>query len=859
MDSKFGPQHYMLNGTTEVLPASQFLQERLQERRARNARPKRARQSDFPPRTGRDDDIFLTEAEESRNGTRLFDSSPLTAASTRTSEAGGSTNRRRTLGVKDMDGAMDRLNKDNFALKLELDHRREQTLQLQDQLDAMREQVERARLLEDEHAELLEINVQMVKELETRDEAVKEALEIILEMEEKMVDLEDRSSHTRPSTSGNADSGYAGTETHEPMLHSSPADFSKMPKTPRINTRQPPVAASAAPGKLYQAVNGATPAKIKREPSVLSQKRPSTHALRSVYLENAQGLHPVKSFQSLLSRRDKAEDDSPEELSSPRLSVLSESSFPSLYSPKKTSPEKYAWEVADDDEQHSVHSHLRQDSIKRVSQWMSEGGDLDDTPSKPNRVSSPLAQHDDAAASTGVRPTDPAQFQSLNNALSTPPIPTTRPTYELLQPLAYRADKQAAKQRNPVTIGGPIFGEPLLPPTPDSASTRMLRPSRSSINDERSLLDITPATVKGYNALEPGMRTAPKQMRSSIELNSAHFNNLQYRESGLRYERDSDSDEEDQNADDAAHDPSPEYDGFPDGNSILMGTPSRFLKHSKPPAAQMFFDGNDASPPKSARSPPRRRQSSSEATVSPRKPSMTRAETSPTFFGSLSRIVTNGSKSTVDAMGVTSPTRSTNSGSSGNRTVVQNEPFDGRNGSLSPELSRATRAQAPPSRTLTQKTQQLFRRMSNSHSEPRSPREKSPLPTLTTTPSTAYVNTMPKEARRPSTSEASKQLPGHLAQRAPACGERRRPSLQARKTEPAAPRPASVASTERSAAVMTPNERRNPFKRNNSIKKAAELPLPSDASQDDGAQRGGFPRRTGSIREAVASGKRPWR
>ncbi|KAK4543006.1 hypothetical protein LTR36_006004 [Oleoguttula mirabilis] len=879
MDTGAGPYRY---APQEVLPASQYLQERLLERRARNTRPKRSRQSDFGPRRAHDDDIFLEEAEQSRHtAARMYGSSPITASSTHGSQAGASGySKRQSLSVKDMDGQMDRLNKQNFALKLELDHRRENSSKLQEQLDGMRAQVERSEQLEEEHTELLKINLQLVEELEKRDKAVEEAMDIICDLEEKVVDMEERRSHTRPSTA-NADSGYAGTETHEQAPQSSPPQINQAPRPSRVSVRQPPLAASAASQKLHTMVGGQTPAKLRREPSILSQEKPSTHALRSVYLESAQNLNPVQSFNSLLSRRDgRVEEDafSEEVPNSPRLSVLSESSFPSLYSPKKqSSPERYAWEAREEDASpDSAHSHFRQASINRVSRWISNGEDAEETPSKSNRISSPLSGRTERGMPPPPLPrhSDTANFQSLDDALSTASIAAPRPSQELLQPETYsnpylpKADKQRAmqiQQPMPTSLGGPIFGEPLLPPTPDSASTRMLRASRSSIAGEPTLLDTTPTAVKGFDALEPDMRTAPKQMRSSVELNGAYYSNVQYRNGAFGRRQDEDEDEVDHESSsdgesvdtpsESIKDLGLDYDGFPDGNSIIMGTPSRFLKRNKAPAAgPLFFNGHDVSPPDTARSPPRRRQSSSEATASPRKPSLGRAETSPTFLGSLGRIVTSGSKSTVDTAMV-SP-RSFNSGSSSNRTVIQTEAD--RIHSLSPDLSRAqTRVSRPiasPALTLGQRTQQLFRRMSNSHSErtePRGEREKSPLPTLTSTPSSAYINVAPRAPRRPSTGESKQTPTGDGAQRAPSSGEGRRPSMQGRtQTEPASARQAE------SAAV----ERRNPFKRTGSVKKVETSPPADFAVEGEGsASRGGIPGRKGSIREAVSGSRRPWR
>ncbi|KAK0269945.1 hypothetical protein LTR35_014411 [Friedmanniomyces endolithicus] len=884
------------------IPASQVLQERLQERRAKNMRPKRARQTDVGPRRGADDDIFLNEAEESRQAAaRLYDSSPLMAGSRVPSTTTSRSSKRHSISVRDADDQLDRLSKQNFALKLELDHRRDHTVKLQEQLDAMSAQVERAEVLSEEHAELLRINSDLVEELEKRDKAVEEAMDIICEheekiqyLEEKMLDVEERRSHTRPSTA-NADSGYAGTEANERAPPSSPPERISVPKTPTISTPMPPPATTAASHKLQGMMSRQTPAKLRREPSFMSQKKASTHALRSVYLEAAQKLHPVQSFNSLLSKRDSRleEDMMPDAvLNSPRLSVLSESSFPSLYSPKKaSSPEKYPWEAADHGEglrEANGFSHSRQDSIKRVSRWMEEHEAVDETPSK-SKHSTSMQTERNFAPLPGRSIAEDAQFQSLNNALS-----GGSAAKEVLHPTAYNPQQTKREQQrvrqlqqnaHPLSEGRIIFGEQLLPPTPNSASTRMLRASRSSIADERSILDITPMAVKGHDPLEPGVRTAPKQMRSSIELNSAYYSYTNYRDM-LRGARPNDSSSEDEekghegaDADEDARsatirDLGDDYDGFPDGNSIIMGTPSRFLKHGQPKLPPALFDPNDMSPTDTASFPFRRRQSSAEVAVSPpRKPSLSRAETSPTFLGTLGQIITNGSISTINST-VASPPRSFHSGTSSNRTVMQLTGSDPRPG-LNRSHSRVSRTSASPAQTLGQRTQKLFRRLSNSHAEPkftlvspttapgpRSPREKSPLPTLTSTPSSAYVNTVSKEVRRPSTGIGGEsQYLGGLAAMAE---QGRRPSLQARgKTEPGG-RSDSVVAGER--------EKRNPFNRrgsarNDEVARGDDSPTLSrcDDVQDEreggaggsGGARPGIPRRRGSIREAVA-GRRPW-
>ncbi|KAF2171887.1 hypothetical protein M409DRAFT_18118 [Zasmidium cellare ATCC 36951] len=853
-----------LGGPQNVLPASQYLQARLNERRARNTRPKRARHTDFGPQKRRDDDIFLNEAEASRKD-RMFDSSPVVASS-RASDA-GSASRRRTLGLRDMDDQMDQLSKQNFDLKMELDHRRQQTLRMQQQIESMVEQVERAQMVEHEHKELLRINSQLVEELEKRDRAVEEAMDIICDLEDRVAEYDERTSQTRPSTA-NADSGYAGTETQEHEPPSSPPELNAHPKTPHI---RPAVQASAASHKLQGLLNGQTPAKPRREPSILSQQKPSTNALRSVYMESAQKLHPVKSFQSLLSKQEARTDDGDDILNSPRLSVLSESSFPSIYSPKQASPDRYPWEdTADDaapDSAVDSRDRRRHHSIKRVSQWISEHGTTEATPSKSNNLSTPLADGVDDRAQPSRTAVQDDHSQSLNDAL----VSAAAKSPNLLQDpgtskqSATRARKQRpVQQHRPTSFAGPIFGEPMLPPTPDSASTRMLRASRSSnIADDRSLLDTTPAPIKQEALVrgpESGLRTAPRQMRSSVELRHAFASNLHYRNGNLDGQlHDDDDSDEDYDADaqsEIIRDISLDYDGYPDGKSIVMGTPSRFLKHARPPVGEMPFGGNDTSPTVTAHSPPQRRRSSDQIISSPTKPRLGRVETSPTIFSSLGRIVSGGKKAPAARASdesVTSP-HSVHSGSSSNRTVVANEPIQEmaevpREGArLTSGLASPTRSRASPSpgRSLSQRTAGLFRRLSNSQGE------KPPLPTLTSAPSSTFANNPPAELRRPKTSHSAdrplKSSAGTTVARPPSAREARRPSLQTRtKTEPATARSRSPAATDR-----TDKEKRSIFTRSNSVKKSAE------ANSDTQSARG-LTKRRGSLREAVSTARRPWR
>lgn len=880
---------------SEVLPASQYLQERLQERRSRNTKPKRTRQSDFGPRTntGGDDDVFLAEAEESKNASaRLYDSSPLApfarygagADNGGSNEAsGGSGRRRRTLGAKELDEQMDRLTKQNFDLKLELDHRRENQAKLYAQIESMKATVERAELLQEEHAELLRINSLLVEELEKRDKAMQEAVDIICDLEAKVEDLEDGSdsvTETRPSTA-QADSGYAGTETQEPPPASSPPEVQQAPRT----ARQVDPAAVQASQRLGAVVTAATPPRPKREPSFLTHKKPSTQALRSVFLETGKQIHPVQSFNSILSKRNSMLDDEPNDvLSSPRLSVLSESSFPSIYSPRKGgSPERHAWEPKDDElpqnDRRLESAHLREDSITRVSKWIQDRQNTDDTPSKSNRISSPLSAATLMTTPSFQKGPPEENFQSLNDTLlKVGPSDDTRDQamHSSVRPFPLRSRRGEAGPRTPAYVS-PNLGNALLPPTPDSASTRMLRASHSSIVDERSLLDTTPAQAKSIGTLKPSARTAPRQMRSSVELSNAynHQQQQQHDMDGSASARaayaqaaldDSESGEDDFDARSATvRDFSVEYEGYPDGDSIINGTPSRFLKHAKIPVPpkDMFFNPDDISPEETRAPMPHRRRSSVEVRSSHLKPDLHRSETSPTVLSNLARKMgIPGAKSPSSSDSFTSPMSYDSANSSVHTAIASpKEQSYGRppspaafraqtslgffqSSDISPSKSRSmaspTGSNAPPL-SFAQKTQNMLRRLSNSttsdrdqrdrtqQSQGRREREPSPLPTLTSTPSSAY-NTGP--ARRPSLT-ASMRSPTFPAparsETAPRKASRdssgRRPSLQARTvTEP--------------AAVETKDGvRRNPFRRGGSVRRVGEQ----------------------EAKGKVKEGKKPWR
>ena len=820
------------------IPSSQYLHERLQERRARKSRPKRTRQTDFGPLRGRDDDIFLQEAELSRRAaTRMFDSSPAPSASFAASDS-RMMDRRRTMGVKDVGEHMDRLAKENFALKLEIDHRRDHAAKLQERMETMEARVARAETLEDEHSELLLINSQLVEELEKRDRAVEEAMDIICDLEDRLTELEDRPSQTRPSTA-QADSGYAGTETQELASPLSPPDVAaKAPKALR-GARHPPPSAAVANAKLFHAMNsGPTPVRPRREPAVLSRQRPTTNALRSVYLETTQGLHSVQSFNSLLSKRTAAVVDEEASIASPRLSALSESSFSSFYSPLKAGPpgRQVPRGIGEDElEPRCDPPHLRQDSIKRVSRWMEDHGGSGDSPLKSGPLSpSPLPRQplDDAISSPS--PFIHAAPSRPRDDVSTVSAGASRPRFDSASVVL--SGKQA------LPLGGGQIDRPasttprgdqaqLLPNGQDgTGGTRTLRRSPTIPNDRR-VVEPTPASAKN-----PHIGSGPRRHRSSIELHHSLPRFPPARNDNAVVTEESDADDmDDDTRSDMVHDWSRKYDGFPDGNSILLGTPSRFLKHARP---------RNAAPPHHLPHQ-HRRQSSSDPTLSPDGPA--NAVGSPTFLGPISAAVDRSISASVAAAAAArapSPHSST-------RTVV----------------APATSTPLSPTRSLTSRTHRFFRRLSSSAGTRDRDRDAASsaatladhdphppppaLPTLTRTPSSAYITpASSKESRRPASAHRSATAPVAIASSAA-------PDAPCARTRARAPAPPPFADTRRGKAGGSMNhDHGRGFFRASSGRSVKSASAPSD---DAGRTRRGGAAARGEGALAPASGRRGWR
>ena len=213
-----------------------------------------------------------------------------------------------------------KITKENFDLKLELFHRR----QRHEKLEA---EIEKLQHLEEDNQELQSANEELSKELEKRYEAVKEAVNLICELEGKLESI-DLIGSNPPKSVPRPDSSRATS----PPARPSGATADK--QTPSLSPPRGPTIENLP--ALPDLTLPPTTKGPWRVPSFLREEKQSTTALRSLY-QNDQNLSTFSLNRAGSPQR--SADPDTFSLNSPRLSVLSESSFMSVYGkPPKLSP-----------------------------------------------------------------------------------------------------------------------------------------------------------------------------------------------------------------------------------------------------------------------------------------------------------------------------------------------------------------------------------------------------------------------------------------------------------------------------------------------------------------------------------------
>ncbi|KAI9155435.1 hypothetical protein HJFPF1_08018 [Paramyrothecium foliicola] len=264
---------------------SSFLQEKLE--RERKAESEKVAQAASQSRLN----VEMDAASGSSKGSQKSPLTPTDAEMQRPRSSGGPEGtKNKPLALKEMEQVVSNLLKQNFDLKLEIHHRRERQEKLESRVEA----------LESGKQQLEEVNDKLLEELEKRDKAVEEAVAMIVMLEAKVEQLVDEQGLVQL---GDANESLPSTN------YSSREKLTSTPKPHRSSLSE------------------ATTKTLNRMPSFVSEHHEGTENLRNVYLN---GLDSVLS----LTRVPESQMENDNGPASPTLSVLSESSFLSVYGQK---------------------------------------------------------------------------------------------------------------------------------------------------------------------------------------------------------------------------------------------------------------------------------------------------------------------------------------------------------------------------------------------------------------------------------------------------------------------------------------------------------------------------------------------
>ncbi|EEH40750.1 hypothetical protein PAAG_02726 [Paracoccidioides lutzii Pb01] len=408
----------------------------------------------------------------------------------------------REMGMRETDQYVSKLNKLNFDLKLEIYHRSQQLVSLEkklERMEALEEEVRRLQGVEDQFHELHEVeetnrrlrdsNEHLRMELDKRDQAVNEAVELICQLEAKIETLE-------PANDANNQLLTARPHTSE-GLAVSPAITPKSTLIFDIPDRTSSWKGTSSARSLRSRVETTSSSahRPRRHPSFLRESSESTSALRSLYITeedvSRNGFSSASRAGSILSG-----DELPEP-ESPRLSILSECSY---LNPSAT-PSKLS--IAD---MASIGPPARSftQPISKLELSPLGTGEEQNKNSKLSRIDQWIQPQEKNLFISALGPKRPSYTAADNtsSAASSKKQPFLGTAFQAKRPVkAYKFD-------TPV-LDGPIFNGTTLPPTPDTMSTSNAdarNGSNSSIIAEKSLLDQGPILANFSSIGHAGLR-----------------------------------------------------------------------------------------------------------------------------------------------------------------------------------------------------------------------------------------------------------------------------------------------------------------------------------------------------------------
>ncbi|KAM0246504.1 hypothetical protein ACHAQJ_010186 [Trichoderma viride] len=431
--------------STRTQAVSTFLQEKLQrERRVESDKLSQSSLSRVNEDLGAPVSISRVNSPRRRSVAASSDGSrPKSSGGTEPAKKPG-------LGVKDMEHVISSLHKQNFDLKLELYHRREKQSTLESSIET----------LERDKRQTEEMNETLLDELEKRDKAVEEAVAMIVMLEAKMDQLiQERNMVMQVEQEG----FFCRQDMDQKYLR------------PSLDL---PMDEVAKQGDGARAIN--------RVPSFLSEKSENTENLRSVYL----GVKGSALSLARVTEGNPEVDNGPSNgPGSPTLSVLSESSFASVYGKKSQDSifpppvdQPLSLDGVDADLQ-MLSAESRDVSKKMPTGFPPRAASANHFLGGNNRSSAP--RHSISGAVGQVSPLQ--QIEQLARSQSV--------LQEGFHPVANQGRDRRRSQPPPtlrkVMTDGPgtfRLHDPNFPPTPDTISTSTLHRMRSS-NDSLARQD----------------------------------------------------------------------------------------------------------------------------------------------------------------------------------------------------------------------------------------------------------------------------------------------------------------------------------------------------------------------------------
>jgi hypothetical protein len=331
------------------------------------------------------------------------------------------------------------INKLNFDLKLDIYHRMQQIATLEKKMERMHEmekELERMHGLEDELDELREVeennqrlrdaNEELQSELDKRDQAISEAVELICQLETKVEELQ---------------TGRETTSLPREDINVIADDVAEV-CTPKAQTFVDiPDRTSSRKGTVRRP---------RKSPSFLREENRGTAALRSLFLAEEN-----KSVRSVSASTIGTTVDSMADPPSPRLSILSECSY---FSPQDIEPKGTGLDQLDRLDQLTLVNNELSPVITSPAKDLFKGHVSD-------RISD-WVHYDEQASQKKTSNANRHRTRALSDVSRGSHVPITH-LDEPFQPMrkTRRSQHPSPRQQNLADFGGN------LPPTPDTMST----------------------------------------------------------------------------------------------------------------------------------------------------------------------------------------------------------------------------------------------------------------------------------------------------------------------------------------------------------------------------------------------------